>query len=254
MKQSKFLHVALDAVKKAEEVILRYYHHGVGIEVKDDNSPVTVADKEAEKIIIRTIKEKFPEHRFLGEESGDSEGQSEYVWIIDPIDGTISFGRGVPIFTTEIALMYNNEIILGVSNVPMLQSLVCAEKGTGSYHNGKRIHVSRVTSLKEAYISYGGSMNTRTLVPKVLRILQAARSSVSGLHAWAHHLVAAGKLECALHGAANIWDVAAGVIIVQEAGGRCSDLYGNKITWESKSFLLSNDILHDRILEYFKQS
>lgn len=111
-----FLKVALEAVEKAEKVIMHYYLEEGRMELKPDQSPVTIADKEAEKIIIGTIRKKFPDHSFLGEESGGSkEAVSEYLWIVDPIDGTKNYLRGIPLFATQVALMKRNELVMGIS-------------------------------------------------------------------------------------------------------------------------------------------
>ena len=127
---SQFLTVALDAAKNAEEILLSYYNADtLEVELKPDETPVTRADTEAEKAIRETIKQTFPDHGFLGEEYGIEKGDSPYIWIIDPIDATKNYVRKIPIFGTQIALMKDKQLILGVSNAPLLNELLYAEVG-----------------------------------------------------------------------------------------------------------------------------
>lgn len=151
-----FLEVALEAAQAAEKILLKYINTTITVELKSDQSPVTVADKEAEAVIISTIQNAFPDHGFLGEETGLTRERAEYVWVIDPIDGTKNYIRGVPIFGSLIALMKNGEVILGVSNVPLMKELFYAEKGKGAYKNGIPVTVSTRPTLKESYVSHGG--------------------------------------------------------------------------------------------------
>ena len=153
---SKFLTVALEAASKAETVIMDYYSGGIASELKADGTPVTVADTEAERVIIETITNEFPGHGFLGEESGDTHSASPYVWIIDPIDGTKNYIRHIPLFATQIALMRENEIILGISNAPAMTELLHAEKGCGAFLNNRRVNVTDVSRFDEAMICHGG--------------------------------------------------------------------------------------------------
>ena len=127
---SQFLKVALEAAKNAEEIITAYYTGDtMKVELKADETPVTLADRGAEKVIRETIKQAFPDHGFLGEEYGIEEGDSPYIWIIDPIDATKNYIRKIPIFGTQIALMKGDDLILGVSNAPLLNELLYAEAG-----------------------------------------------------------------------------------------------------------------------------
>ena len=133
---SKYLDVAIKAVKRAEEIILECYEKETAVDLKADLTPVTIADTEAQRIIIDEIKKNFPDHGFLGEEKTDkSQSASEYTWIIDPIDGTKNYIRRIPLFATQLALMHDNEIVVGVSNAPALNELLYAEKGGGCFFN-----------------------------------------------------------------------------------------------------------------------
>ncbi|MCK5235224.1 MAG: inositol-phosphate phosphatase, partial [Candidatus Aenigmarchaeota archaeon] len=177
MEKSEFLKTGLEAAKKAEEIILKYYSDEIRAELKEDMSPVTVADREAEKAIIEIIRLKFPDHSILGEESGSSDSASEYLWIIDPIDGTKNYMRKIPLFATQIALMKGGEVIVGVSNAPALKELLYAEKGKGAYCNDRQIHVSKIDMLNKSYMSFGGlrHFEKKNLVDNLLVLVNSTQ-------------------------------------------------------------------------------
>lgn len=157
--KSEYLSVGLKAVKAAEAVILKYLDQNVREQLKEDQSPVTIADQEAEEIIKSCILSVFPDHTFFGEE-GDKVSLTNhqgFTWIIDPIDGTKSYLRKNPLFATQLALLKDGEFILGISNAPLLKELVYAEKGLGCFFNEKPVKVSPVAALQDAYVSFGSS-------------------------------------------------------------------------------------------------
>ena len=157
---SNELKAALDAVRAAAEVIRGFYQRNVKIEVKEDKTPVTEADVRSEEAIRELLTKRFPTYGFYGEETGKSGMDAESVWLVDPIDGTKSFVRECPFFSTQIALMRGGRFVLGVSSAPVYNELAWAEKGRGAYLNGKQIHVSQVDSLEGAIVSTG---NLKTL-------------------------------------------------------------------------------------------
>ncbi|MCB1620155.1 MAG: inositol-phosphate phosphatase [Thiothrix sp.] len=229
MKQSPFLQAALDAARAAEAVIRKYYAQGVEVQLKPDQSPVTIADIETEQTIRSLILERFPEHGFYGEETGKVNPDAEYNWLIDPIDGTKSFVRRYPFFSTQIALMQGDELILGVSNAPEFGQLAHAEKGGGAFLNGERIHTSAYAELPKATLSLG---NIATLAGKpqwqnlgrIVREVNRIRGYGDFYH---YHLLASGSVDAVLESDLNILDIAALSVIVREAGGAFTDLYGN---------------------------
>lgn len=253
---SDFLTVAIDAAKNAEEIILSYYNeNSITVELKPDETPVTRADTEAEKAIRETIKKSFPDHGFLGEEFGTQEGTSPYTWIIDPIDATKNYIRKIPIFGTQIALMHDDELILGISNAPLLNELLSAEKGKGAFLNGESIKVSKVSQLSEAMICHGG---IKWFVEKEIfdgiynLINDTARSRGFG-DFYSYHLVASGRVDAVIEAAISIWDIAAITVIVREAGGMVTDVQGQAITKDTASLVATNGILHNTILDYFTE-
>src|SRR5688572_15894395 len=158
--QSPELRAALDAARAAADVIRGFYQRNVKTEIKADKSPVTEADVRAEETIRELLTRRFPSFGFYGEETGQSDMDAESVWLVDPIDGTKSFVRECPFFSTQIALLRGGRFVLGVSSAPAYQELAWAERGKGAFLDGKRIHVSQVSALDGAIVSSG---NLKTL-------------------------------------------------------------------------------------------
>ncbi len=248
-----FLSVALKAVKKAGREIMKQYKNELIITNKKDNSPVTNVDISAEKIIIKTIKKSFPKHGFLGEELGSENNKSEYKWIIDPIDGTKNFIRKIPLFGTQLALMKDNEIILGVSYAPAIKELIYAAKGKGAYLNGKKISVSNIKLVNESYVSYGGLnlFNKHKLIPNLLSLISECKGRRGFGDFWSYHLLAMGKIDIFIEPETKIWDIAAVSLIVNEAGGKVTDIKCNKVNIKTTSIIATNGLLHKKIMNYF---
>lgn len=247
--------VALDAVKEAEKIILHYHKVGAQVEFKADQSPVTIADKEAEAKIRQVIAAKFPDHTFFGEEGEQVSLKNHrgYTWIIDPIDGTKGFMRGVPLFATLLALMHDGELILGVSNMPLMNELIYAEKGQGAWLNDQRLQVSNVATIGESYISSGSIKHfvTKQKIDNLIKLSQDARQLRTFGDTWSYHLTAQGKIDAVVEDYVKFWDVAAATVIIREAGGRVTKLDGSDIDETTDTVLASNDLLHDEILNYF---
>ncbi len=254
MEKSKFLEVAIQAVKNAESIIMEYYSGAVAWQQKSDLSPVTIADTEAERIIIETIKQAFPDHGFMGEESGESTTGSEYTWIIDPIDGTRNYVRRIPLFATQLALMYKGEIIVGVSNAPAMAELLFAEKGEGAFLQDRKISVSDIKNISDAYLSFGGLKHFKQsgYLDNLLKLSESADGHRGFGDAWMFHLLAQGKIDIIVEAKVKIWDIAALKIIIEEAGGKVTDIKGNPITKNSTSIVATNKYLHDAVLEVFR--
>ncbi len=252
MEMSPFLQTALEAAKAAQAVISHYYHGSFAVELKADQSPVTIADIETEKTIKSIILERFPEHGFFGEETGKVNPDAEYNWLIDPIDGTKSFVRGYPMFSTQIALMKGDELIMGVSNAPEYGELAYAEKGFGAYLNGQPIKVSGYTELSKSALSLGniasiaGRPEWQTL-GEIVQDVQRIRGYGDFLH---YHLLAAGKLDLIIESDVNILDIAALAVIINEAGGHFTDLSGQPLNLDTRTVLAAGSAeLHAQILK-----
>ena len=251
---SQFLTVALEAAKNAEEIITAYYTDDtMKVELKADKTPVTLADTGAEKVIRETIKQAFPDHGFIGEEYGIEEGESPYLWIIDPIDATKNYIRKIPIFGTQIALMKGEELILGVSNAPLLNELLYAEAGSGAFLNGEPITVSSVTHPEDAMVCHGGLkwFIEKGIFSGVYNLINDTARTRGFGDFYMYHLVASARADAVVEAAISIWDIAAISVIVREAGGKVTDIRGQDITKDTESMVATNGILHDTVLNYF---
>lgn len=251
MSASPFLRTAIEAARAGEAVIKHYYQSNLRIEIKADRTPVTVADVETERAIRGVLAGAFPEHGFYGEETGQERADAEYVWLVDPIDGTKSFVREYPFFSTQIALMHRGEFVLGVSNAPLFGELAHAERGHGAFLNERPIHVSDIAVLDQATLSLG---NTKTLAGDPARWGELAKliRSVSRIRGYGdfyhYHLLASGKIDLVIESDVGILDVAALGVIVQEAGGTVTDLDGRPLGLASTGIIASNGPMHPHAL------
>jgi histidinol-phosphatase len=245
------LRAALDAAQQASAIALSLYQRNVAVRIKADKSPVTEADVRCEIAIREIIDSRFPGHGFYGEETGSRDRDAEYLWLVDPIDGTKAFVREYSMFSTQIALMRAGEMQLGVSSAPVYGELCYAEKGSGAFLNDRRIGVSQVASLDEAFISVG-NMKSLAVGPQWKKYgeMIARASRIRGYGDFLHyHLLASGKIDVVIETDVNILDIAACVAIVTEAGGRFTQLDGGPITLESTTVLASNGPMHEVVLQ-----
>jgi histidinol-phosphatase len=245
------LEAALDAARAAAEISRGYYDGHFTVQTKPDQTPVTQADVECEQAIREIILERFAEHGFFGEETGRTAADAECVWLVDPIDGTKGFVRHYPFFSTQIALMRNDEIVLGVSSGTMMDELAWAEKGRGAWLNGDRLQISDITDPNMAAVSTG---NLKSLALsdgwEALATIVAQADRTRGYGDFYHyHLLAAGKIEAVIESDVNVLDIAALSIIVSEAGGVFTDLNGEAVGLATQSVLAANPALHATYLQ-----
>jgi myo-inositol-1(or 4)-monophosphatase len=256
--KSKELEVAIQAALEAGKILEKYFETEILKEFKEDKSPVTIADRESEDIIKKIINKSFPEHAFLGEETGRTEHKSEYVWHVDPIDGTRNFANGIPLFVVSIALAFKQKLIVGVIYNPITKSLFYAEEGKGAYLNNKRIFVSKDD---ESQGMMTVSTNKKPLDQKLYRALlhdipggRVVRSVRDiGCAALDLAYVARGGFEVNVQLGLSTYDFAAGVLIAQEAGAKITILDGSKWEFPNNYFIASNGIFHDKIVEEIKK-
>ena len=244
------LQAALEAARAAAGVIRGYYQRNPQIRTKADQSPVTEADVRAEETIRAILTERFPGYGFYGEETGRHDAGAENVWLVDPIDGTKSFVRECPFFSTQIALLRGGRLVLGVSSAPVYGELAWAEEGRGAYLNERPIRVSATSELGASIVSTG---NLKTLARsgqwQKLGALIGRISRIRGYGDFVHyHLLARGSLDVVIESDVNILDIAALAVIVREAGGRFTDLAGGELTVDTTSVLASNGALHAPVL------
>jgi histidinol-phosphatase len=247
------LQVAKDAASAAAKVIAHYYRHGAEVTIKKDATPVTQADIEAEHEIKRVLKARFPEHGYYGEESAIERADAEYLWLIDPIDGTKSFVRNYPIFSTQIALMHRGELILGVSSASEFGELACAARGQGARLNGKVLRGANTDELAQAIVSTG---NIKTLSRSarwqtLATLLQGANRTRGYGDFYHYHLLAQGSLDLVIESDVNILDIAALTVIVHEAGGVMTTLEGAPIGLDCSSILAGTPAMHALALKAF---
>lgn len=252
------LDVARDAAAAAARVIAPYYRSDVAVEIKRDLTPVTAADRSAETAIKNVLRAEFPNHAFYGEEHG-REGEGDFLWLIDPIDGTRSFVRGYPMFSTQIALMYQGTLVLGVSHAPEFGETAWARAGGGAYFAGvkqsaTRIQIAATHAFDAATaISFG---NVKTLSrgvswSKLAGLIQRCGRTRGYGDFYHYHLLARGCIDLVIESDVNILDIAALAVIVREAGGMFTDLAGNALNLETSSVLAATPALHALALSEF---
>ncbi len=255
MPLSSLLETAQKAARAAEQIIRKYYETDLAVTVKSDNSPVTEADVQSEAAIKEVLSAAFPDHGFYGEELGQQSMDADYIWLIDPIDGTKSFVRRYPFFSTQIALMHKGELVLGVSNAPAFNGsqgeMAWAAKGQGAWLNGNPVRVSDVDSLAQATLSTGNIASLArserwgrlgVLIPQVHRI----RGYGDFYH---YHLLASGCIDVVVESDVNILDIAALTVILREAGGDITNLEGEPVGLETTSVLATNGRLRKAVVD-----
>lgn len=244
----KVLAVAIEAARAAGEVALGHYRSGLEVTLKPDLSPVTQADREAEKVIIEILRSAFPDHGFLGEELG-AQGDQAVRWIIDPIDGTRNFVRGIPFWATLIGLEEHGEITAGVVYNPVSGELLHARRGAGVYANGERVRVSEVDDLSRAFLCHASLNLLRSAGywDGLVRLVDATERQRGFGEYYSYALVARGQAEIAVEADLKPWDLAPIKILTEEAGGRFTDFEGRPTIY-SGTALASNGRLHEAAL------
>lgn len=241
--------LAIDVARKAGDLAKKYFDEGFEIEWKADQSPVTVADKQAEELIRSTIKKHFPGDGFLGEEYADEPSTSGFRWVIDPIDGTRAFVRNIPIWGTLLGLEYQDDPIAGVAYAPALGNLWRALRGDGAYRDDRKILVSDTLALDQAYLSYSGVNWFRTSghLERFTQLCNATERQRGLGDFYGFTLVAQGSVDVMVDHGVHAWDIAALIPIVEEAGGRFTDWSGKR-TIHSPDVVACNIALHSPVL------
>jgi len=247
--------------REAGALILHYFHQGLKIEYKGDADLVTAADRASETLIRKRIAEQFPAHDVLGEEQGLNDRGAEYRWYVDPLDGTTNFAHGYPVFCVSMALERRTAAaakrIAGVVYDPTRDELFTAEQGKGAQLNSKAIYVSKFAQLKECLVATGFPSHKRHKNPNIhfyhqitLRTHGVRRAGSAALDLCC---VACGRFDGFWEFNLNPWDTAAGVLIVEEAGGRVTRFDGSAFQLDSRETLASNGLVHDALLAEFRQ-
>lgn len=250
--------VALKSAIEAGKFLLSKFNN---ISVKDISAKsryelITRQDIEAEKKVLAKIKEEFPDHSILAEESGRANNNSDYLWVVDPLDGTSNYIMGNPLFVVSVALLYKNEPIVGVIYAPYLGEIYMAEKGEGATLGNKKIMVNSQNKLSDAILTFchGSDLKTVKRAIKMYEKLKLLGRDMRQLGSAALEccFVASGRTGAIMIPGVKPWDVAAGALIVREAGGKVTDFQGHEWNIDSKDILASNNKIHNQLLDTLK--
>ena len=244
---------AINIAKEAGDIMHKNFQLGMKKEWKADNSPVTETDIAINKLVINKVKEYFPDHDVKGEEESDLGNNSEYLWVCDPVDGTIPFSHGFPIFTFSLALVKNGRSILGVVYDPIMQNLYWAEKGKGAFLNNKPIHISNHSTINQSCIALENFKRAKYSLWGIERELDKQGGQVIKLCSiiYPSSRVASGEISAAIFPHTTAHDIAAIKIIVEEAGGKVTDLFGDEQRYDQdiNGAIISNGKIHDLLVK-----
>ena len=243
----QLLAVAVEVAREGGRRTLAYFQSGTAVEMKGDGTPVTRADREAEAAMRARIARTFPDHAILGEEEGESGGRGPWRWIIDPLDGTRTFVRGVPLFGTLVGIERDDDPVVGVIHLPALDETVAAARGEGCTWNGRRCRVSPVERLDDALLVVTEERAARARSAAYERLVGRTAMQRTWADCYGYALVATGRADVALDPAMNVWDCAALLPVIEEAGGRFTDWRGRR-TIRGGEAVATNGTLHDETL------
>jgi histidinol-phosphatase len=254
MNQSQELQLALDLCQKASQIAMKYWpaeDRQLKIDRKADGSEVTEADRECERMLRTEIAKIYPDDGFLGEEEGESQSRSgQRRWIIDPIDGTFNYSKGLPIFATLLALENNGEVIMGVVQGPATRETLWAEKGAGAYKNGKRIHASACDQLSKAFLTHGGlnRIIQQGFWPAFTNLVKKTYRQKGPGDYLSFALVFEGKADIVMEIGVKAWDLAPMKILAEESGCKYCDLAGGESIYTGNC-VITNPFLYNQVLD-----
>jgi myo-inositol-1(or 4)-monophosphatase len=248
---------AAQIAREAGALLMEHFRQHVKIEYKGEADLVTIADRKSETLIRQRLREHWPSHDILGEEGGLQDTGSDYRWYVDPLDGTTNFAHGFPVFCVSMALEYRGRRIAGVIYDPTRDELFAAEQGSGAYLNDERIRVSQTTNLAECLLATGFPSHKRHKNPNIffyhqitLRTHGVRRAGSAALDLCC---VASGRFDGFWEFNLNPWDTAAGVLMVEEAGGKITDFGGSPFELNSRETVASNGLVHEALLLEFEK-
>ena len=252
-----YLETSIEIAREAGALLAAYFDRRVAFELKGEFDLVTEADRASEKLVVERLRSHFPDHAIVAEEGGGQSGSSDYRWYVDPLDGTTNFAHGFPMFNITLALERAGELIAGVIYDPVRGELFTAERGAGAYLNGVRIHVSRTARVQDALVATGFPSRKRHLNVNVHFYYQLAMMSHGVRRAGSAALdlayVACGRLDALWEFGLHPWDMAAGILIVSEAGGACSDMKGGPVNVRGPHLLADNAAIHAGMVDLFAE-
>jgi myo-inositol-1(or 4)-monophosphatase len=254
---ASFLETAAEIAREAGALINQFAERKIGFELKGEFDLVTEADRSSERLIVNALHAHFPSHQIVAEEGGGNAGTSEYRWYVDPLDGTTNFAHGFPAYNVTMALERAGELIAGVIFDPVRGEMFTAEKGSGAFLNHARVRVSKTAKIETSLVATGFPSRKRHENVNVHFFYQLAMLSHGVRRAGSAALdlayVACGRLDAFWEFGLNPWDIAAGVLLIREAGGTCSDMHGGKLEMRGPHILADNSLLHAPIVALFAE-
>jgi myo-inositol-1(or 4)-monophosphatase len=247
--------VAASIAYEAGSLLRYYFERRVTFEMKGEYDLVTEADKASEKLVIERLKKHFPDHGIVAEEGGGHQSVSEYRWYVDPLDGTTNFAHSYPVWNVTLALEKGDELIAGVVFNPNRDELFVCERGGGSFLNGRKIGVSKAARVADSLLCTGFPNHNRSVNPNIHYFHELAMSAHgvrrSGSAAIDLSDVACGRLDGFWELGLSPWDMAAGILLIDEAGGICTDMQGGRHHLKSPHILTDNRLIHDELIGRF---
>ena len=254
---ASYLETAQQIARESGALINQFLQKRIGFEMKGEYDLVTEADRSSERLIVERLLEHYPTHAIVAEEGGGQGTASGYRWYVDPLDGTTNFAHGFPMFNVTLALEQNGELIAGVVYDPVHDEMFSAERGAGAYLNGNRIHVSKASTIAATLAATGFPSRKRHENVNIHFYYQLAMLSHGVRRAGAAALdlayVAAGRLDAFWEFGLNPWDMAAGVLLIREAGGVCTDMHGGPFEIRGRHLLADNGLVHEEIVALFAE-
>ncbi len=252
---ASYVDTAAEIAREAGALLATFFERRIGFELKGEHDLVTEADRASERLVIERLRSHFPSHSIVAEEGGGHTGSSEYCWYVDPLDGTTNFAHGFPMFNVTLALEQAGELIAGVIFDPTRNEMFSSERGSGAYLNNRRIRVSKAARIEDTLVATGFPSLKRHENVNVHFYYQLAMVTHGVRRAGSAALdlayVASGRLDGFWEFGLNPWDMAAGILLIAEAGGKCSDMQGGPVKLRNPHLLADNGAVHDEMLGVF---
>jgi len=250
-----FLETSAEIARESGALLSTYFERRVAFELKGEHDLVTEADRASERLVVERLRSHFPTHSIVAEEGGAHTGTSEYCWFVDPLDGTTNFAHGFPMYNVTMALAQVGQLIAGVIFDPTRNEMFSCERGSGAYLNNRRIRVSKVARIEDALVATGFPSRKRHLNVNVHFYYQLAMVTHGVRRAGSAALdlayVACGRLDAFWEFGLNPWDMAAGILLTEEAGGKCSDMHAGPVDIHGPHVLADNGLIHQPMIELF---
>jgi len=252
-----YLEIAAEIAREAGALLSKLFERHLAFELKGEHDLVTAADRASEQLIVERLRAHFPTHSIVAEEGSGHSGSADYCWYVDPLDGTTNFAHGFPMYNVTLALQHAGQLIAGVIFDPERKEMFFTERGSGAYLNNRRIHVSKTARVEDALVATGFPSKKRHQDINVHFYYQLAMITHGVRRAGAAALdlayVASGRLDGFWEFGLNPWDMAAGVLLIEEAGGKCSDMKGDAVNLRGPHLLADNGLIHPGMLQVFSE-